>query len=239
MSSFKPHAIAGIVFGLPFVFKMQPISLAVFYLFFALIGASIPDLDHSSHKNKIYLMFIVGILLSVLLFLYEGNTISCLIIVMLALIFYISKHRGFTHTFVGIFIISLLFTLFIMGFLPTVLRMCIDFNVEFSGNVFIFIILGAIGYFTINRRYFRLYLLALAAYLVIFPMDFTVINWYMVFAMMFVGSLSHLVLDLNTKMGLAIFKPFSNTVFHKSMASILILVWLAFAFFQMGVFSII
>ncbi len=218
MSSYKPHAIAGIIFALPFV-------PSIFYLFFALIGASIPDMDHNANKNKVYSMFIIGVILSILLFIYNGSIISCLIIISLAIIFCLSKHRGFTHTFLGIIILSFLFMLMVMGFLPVFSKFSIDVGLNISSNVLLFIIMAIVGYFVVNRRYFIIYLLALAVYMVFIPLDYTQINWITIFCMLFLGALSHIVLDLWTPAGLKVFEPFSNIKFHKNMALFLIIIW--------------
>ena len=76
MSSFRSHALAGLLFGLPFVSN-------IFYLFFALLGASIPDLDHQNNKRKVYSMIGIGVVLSVLLLFLNGDVLSGLILILL------------------------------------------------------------------------------------------------------------------------------------------------------------
>ncbi|WP_455645768.1 metal-dependent hydrolase [Methanosphaera sp.] len=224
MSSYKPHAIAGLIFALPFI-------PSVFYLFFALLGASIPDMDHHNNNNKVYSMFAIGIVLSILLFFYDGLSISALILVSLAVIFYLSKHRGFTHSFLGIGILSFLFMLMVMGFIPVLSRIFLSFGFNISSSFILLVILALLGYFVISRRYLYIYLLVLAIYLIIFPVDYTSIQWSMVLLTMFIGALSHIVLDLWTPAGLKVFKPFTDFKFHKGLAIILVVVWLLSSIF--------
>lgn len=219
MSSYKPHAIAGMIFTLPFV-------PSLFYVFFGLIGASIPDLDHNNNKHKIYGMIGFGVVLAILMFFYNSNVISCLILVILGVIFYLSRHRGFTHTLLGIVVLSGLFSFMMMGFLPILVKLGMDLNLDLMSNVFVFLMMAVIGYFVIHRRYFLWYVAILGVYLLFLPVDYVSINWWMVFGMIFVGALSHLILDLRTPAGLVIFNPFLDVKFHKSMAWILFLGWL-------------
>ena len=84
-----------------------------------------------------------------------------LLLVGLAIIFYISKHRGFTHTILGITILSYVFLLMIMGFIPVFMRLSLNIGISIPTVVYIFIIMAIIGYFIISRRYYVLYLVVL------------------------------------------------------------------------------
>lgn len=230
MSSFRSHALAGLLFGLPFVCN-------IFYLFFALLGASIPDLDHQNNKRKVYSMIIVGIILSVLLFFLNGDVISCLILIFLGVIFYLSHHRDFSHTLVGIVVLSCLFSFMFMGLVSVLMSLCVYFGVNVPFSSIVFIVMVLIGYFVIHRRYLMLYILVLAIYLVLFGFDFGMFNWYLVFGMFLVGGFSHLILDLRTPAGLSLFKPFIKRKFHQSMALFLFIVWLVVAIGYLIYFS--
>ena len=222
VSSYKSHAIAGILFALPFISN-------VFYLFFALLGASVPDLDHQNNKHKVYSMIGFGVVLSVLLFFLNGDVLSGLVLILLGVIFYFSHHRGFSHTLVGIVVLSCLFSFMFIGFVSVLMRLCIDFGVNVPFSSIVFIVMVLIGYFVIHRRYLMLYILALAVYLVLFGFDFGMFNWYVVFGMFLVGGLSHLILDLRTPAGLSLFKPFIKRKFHQKMALFLFIIWLVVA----------
>lgn len=222
MSSFRSHALAGLLFGLPFVSN-------IFYLFFALLGASIPDLDHQNNKRKVYSMIGIGVVLSVLLLFLNGDVLSGLILILLGVIFYFSHHRGFTHTLVGIVVLSGLFSFMFMGFVSVLMSLCVHFGMNVPFSTIIFIVMVLMGYFVIHRRYLMLYIMALAIYLVLFGFDSGMFNWYVVFGMFLVGGLSHLILDLRTPAGLSLFKPFIKRKFHNSMALFLFIVWLVCA----------
>lgn len=222
MSSFRSHALAGLLFGLPFVSN-------VFYLFFALLGASIVDLDHQNNKHKVYSMIGFGVVLSVLLLFLNGDVISGLILILLGIIFYFSRHRGFSHTLVGIVVLSCLFSFMFMGFVSVLMGLCVDFGVNVSFSSIVFIVMCILGYFVIHRRYLMMYVMALAVYLVLFGFDFGIFNWYVVVGMFLVGGLSHLILDLWTPAGLSLFKPFIKRKFHQGMALFLFIVWFVVA----------
>lgn len=223
LSSYKTHAIAGILFALPFV-------PSVFYLFFALLGASIPDMDHHNNNNKVLSMFLVGILLSVLLFFLDGVSLSGLIIISLAIVFYLSKHRGFTHTLIGVIVLSFLFMLMVMGFIPVFYRLSLLLNISIPSNIVFFIVLSLIGYFIVSRRFLLVYILFLAVYLLVIPVDYSMIQWNMVFLILLVGALSHITLDLWTPAGLAVFKPISNVKFHRKLAVLFVGIWIVLSF---------
>ena len=222
MSNYKAHALAGILFALPFI-------PSVFYLFFALLGASIPDMDHTNNKNKVYSMFVVGIILAFVLSMFGGVSISAMIIILLAIIFYLSNHRGFTHTLIGIVCLSFLFTLVVMGFVPLINKVLIVSQVALPNTILLFAVMVLVGYFIVSRRYLLLYVILLAIYLVMCPVDYSNMQGNTVFLMFFLGALSHIVLDLWTPAGICIFKPISNTKYHKNLAIVFFLIWLVSA----------
>lgn len=219
MSNFKIHALAGILFGLPFV-------PSVFYLFFALLGASIPDLDHKNNENKVYSMFVVGVILAVILSIGGLMNISALIIILLAVIFYLSKHRGFTHTFIGICVLSFLFTLVVMGFIPLINDLLIINEFAWSNTILLFLVMVLVGFFVISRKYYLLYVTVLAIYLILFPVDYSNIDGMLILTMFLIGAISHIILDLCTSSGVSVFKPLSNKKYHKSLAILLFSIWI-------------
>lgn len=219
MSNYKNHAIGGLIFALPF-------TPGIFYLFFALLGASIPDLDHENNIYKVRAMLVGGVVLSVFLFFVDGLNISALLLVGLAVIFYISKHRGFTHTLLGICILSYVFLLMVMGFIPVFMRLSLNLGITIPSVVYVFVTMAIVGYFIVSRRYYVLYLLVLLIYLALYPVDYLSINWMAVFSMFLLGALSHIVLDLLTPAGVSFFVPFTEVKFHSTMAWILIMLWI-------------
>jgi len=200
MSSYKAHALAGIILAFPFI-------PSFFYLFFAVIGASIPDMDHDNNKYKVNSMFLVGIIISLLLIILKGSILSGLIIMLLAITFYYSKHRGLTHSLVGITVLCLLLLFMMMGFLPVVTGLAEYANYIMPNNLSIFVILSLLGYFVVSRKVLTYYEVLLAICLFLAPVNIDVINWRLIFIMLFLGAVSHLILDLFTPSGLVVFWP--------------------------------
>lgn len=222
MSSYKTHALAGIILAFPFI-------PSFFYLFFALIGASIPDMDHDNNKNKVNSMFLVGIIISLLLFILQGSMLSGLIIILLAVTFYYSKHRGLTHSLIGVTVICFLLLFMMMGFLPVIIGLASYANYVLPNNLAIFVMLSLLGYFVVSRKVLTYYEIVLAVCLFLAPVNISVIDWRIIFIMLFLGALSHLILDLLTPSGLAVFWPLSDVEYHKKLAFIIIGIWLFLA----------
>lgn len=222
MSSYKTHALAGIILALPFI-------PSFFYLFFALIGASIPDMDHKHNKNKVNSMFFVGIIISLLLFILKGSMLSGLIIVLLAVTFYYSKHRGLTHSLIGVTVICFLLLFMMMGFLPVITALADYANYVMPNNLAIFVMLSLLGYFVVSRKVLTYYEIVLAVCLFLAPVNISIIDWRLIFIMLFLGAMSHLILDLLTPSGLAVFWPLSDVEYHKRLAFVFIAIWLFLA----------
>ena len=222
MSSYKTHALAGIILALPFI-------PSFFYLFFAVIGASIPDMDHDNNKNKVNSMFLVGIIISLLLYILTGSMLSGLIIILLAVTFYYSKHRGLTHSLIGVVVICFLLLFMMMGFLPVVISLAGYAKYVLPNNLAIFVMLSMLGYFVVSRKVLTYYVVLLGVCLFLAPVNINVIDWRMIFIMLFLGACSHIILDLLTPSGLAVFWPLSDVDYHKKLAYIFILIWLFLA----------
>lgn len=173
----------------------------------------------------------VGVVLSVLLFFLNGAYVGGMLLVLLALIFYVSKHRSFTHTLIGIFMLSSIFTLMIIGFLPTITYFGVFMGLSLPNNMILFITLAIVGYFVVSRKVLLMYLILVGVYLIIFPVDYLMLNWYFVFIMFIIGSLSHLILDLWTPHGLKLCLPISEKTYHKKVALLLLSLWLVFCLY--------
>ena len=222
MSSYKAHALAGIILAFPFI-------PSFFYLFFALIGASIPDMDHKHNKNKVNSMFLVGIIISLLLVILNGSILSGLIIIFLAITFYYSKHRGLTHSLIGVTVICFLLLFMMMGFIPVVISLADYAHYVMPNNLAIFVMLSLLGYFVVSRKVLTYYEIVLAVCLFLSPVNINIIDWRVIFIMLFLGAVSHLILDLLTPSGLAVFWPLSDREYHKRLAAVFIGIWLFLA----------
>ncbi|MGZ7209986.1 MAG: metal-dependent hydrolase, partial [Methanobacterium sp.] len=101
MPSYKTHALFSIIIALPFIHD-------VFYLGVAVIGASIIDMDHHVKKNNLIIMAIFGIISSFILYILKLPFLFGISLIIMAFIFYISNHRGFTHSIFGVPLLSFL-----------------------------------------------------------------------------------------------------------------------------------
>jgi len=110
----REHTVLGLVMGLPFVSSPEQIFLLV-------AGALYPDLDHDIKSEIVNRgMYVSGglVLLNILFYLFKPSyfSITFFIISLAVLILYIipyrASHRGITHTFLCMCIVSV-----ILGFL--------------------------------------------------------------------------------------------------------------------------
>lgn len=109
ISSYKGHSLFAILLSL--LFFLNPISIAM-----ALIGANLPDFDHNIKKINLYKIEIVGLVLFIALYIANLPYFIGIILCILPIIFYFSNHRGFTHSLLGIIILSvLIFIVVLMG----------------------------------------------------------------------------------------------------------------------------
>lgn len=109
MSSYKRHVIFSLVFALPFFFQN------IFALALSVLGSSIPDLDHPIKGRRVSLIFLIGVLILIIFYLLGLPYLIGVLLMILAMIFYFSRHRGFSHSILGIFILSILLTLLVIS----------------------------------------------------------------------------------------------------------------------------
>jgi inner membrane protein len=212
--SYRKHAIFSLILTLPFFPN-------IFSLYLAVIGSSFPDFDHPVQKKNISLLFFVGLSLTLGLYILKMPCTFGLILVSLAIIFYLSHHRGFTHSFLGISILSTIITVL-------VLSMYFFFDAwglsEQANLVIIVIFLGLLSW---NKRVIILFLLLTS--LGVFLTPFPGLNLYNVMGATFLGFLSHVILDLFTPSGVEFLRPVSSKRFKKPFAFLLIGLWAIFA----------
>jgi inner membrane protein len=105
MPSYKKHILFSLIMVLPFFPD-------VFYLSLAVIGTSIIDFDHLLKIKSLFIMGLMGILLTFLLYLLKLPLILGLLLIFLALIFLVCKDRGFMHSVFGVTLTSVILTLY-------------------------------------------------------------------------------------------------------------------------------
>ncbi|MGZ7043802.1 MAG: metal-dependent hydrolase [Methanobacterium sp.] len=211
MPSYKTHALFSIIIALPFIHD-------VFYLGVAVIGASIIDMDHHVKKNNLIIMAIFGVISSFILYTLKLPFLFGISLIIMAFIFYISNHRGFTHSIFGVPLLSFLLAFFVLG----LNSLLIVFGIENKLSlILISIILGII---ILNKRIIIPFLIVVSIGIIL--MYNTSINPYYTFLAIFLGILSHIMLDLFTPGGIRLFNPIFSKKFYKSSGIIILISWI-------------
>jgi len=215
MPSYQKHTLFSIIIALPFFHD-------VFYLSLAVIGASMIDMDHHVKKKNLMLMTIFGLLLSIMLYFLKMPFIIGISLIIMSIIFYTSKHRGFTHSIPGILILSFLFTFFILG----IYTIFYEFNI--NNKIPLICISLILGTIVLNKKLLLPFFTLVSAGIIISPN--TDLNIYYTFLAILLGFLSHLILDLFTPSGIKLFNPLSSRNFQKGFGAVLIVLWGLIAF---------
>lgn len=210
MPSYKKHALFSLVIAIPFIQDF-------FYLSLALIGAAIIDMDHHVKKKNLILMAVLGISLSLILYILKLPFLIGISLMVMALIFYISKHRGFTHSIFGIILLSFLLTFFILGFYNLFYGININNKIEL---IAISIILGII---TLNKKMILPFIIVIPLGIILTPN--LNLSLFYTFLAIFLGCLSHVILDLFTPNGIKLLNPLSSKKFKKRAGICLIGLW--------------
>ncbi|HEX3014744.1 MAG TPA: metal-dependent hydrolase [Methanobacterium sp.] len=215
MPSYQKHALFSLIIAVPFIHD-------IFYLSLALIGASMIDMDHHIRKNDLILLAVLGVLLTLVLYILKLPFLIGISLVVIAFIFYLSKHRGFVHSISGVLIISSLLAFSIIG----IYSLLHGFNInEKISLIVISVILGIIA---LNKR-------LLLPFFILVPVGIIIsknpnLNLFYVFLALLIGSLSHILLDLFTPRGIQLFNPLSSKKFKKKSGAILFILWGFLAF---------
>jgi inner membrane protein len=212
MSSYKNHILFSLILTFPFFPD-------VYYLSLAIIGASLVDLDSKYRKKNLLILALCGGLLSVLLQFLNIPIFPGLILITISLLFFISKHRGFMHSIMGIILAALLFTIFTFSVL-----MLLQF-IHLFYNASLFLMSALLGVMILNKKLVIPYIIVLSLGILLTPL--IGFNIYFVFGAVLLGSLSHLILDLFTPSGVKIFKPLSSRKMGKITGMLLLAIWVA------------
>lgn len=211
MSSYKKHAIFALILTLPFFPN-------VFSLALALIAASFPDFDHKVKKKNITLLFIIGTILTLILYIFKLPYLLGIILITLALIFYLSEHRGFTHSLLGIALLSIILTVLVIS------SYFFFFGLGINEQGTLAVILILLGSLSINRNIMLpfIFIGVLGVLLTPFPHP----NLYNVMGAFFLGFISHVILDSYTPHGVEFFRPFYSKRLKKGFGISLIILWI-------------
>ena len=210
MPSYKEHVLISIIMVFPFFPD-------IFYIALAVIGASIIDMDHKVNKQNITILGLLGVIMALVLYILNFPYLVGVLIALMALLFYISDHRGFMHSIIGIIFITGCISFFVLG----AHTLLIDYSI--SLKVSLIIISLILGILILNKKIVPIY-----AFLIIVGLIFSsniVFNIYYVFLALFLGCLSHIILDLFTPSGVQLLNPVSSDKFKKGAGLTLICIW--------------
>ena len=217
MASYKKHIFFSLLFTIPFFQD-------VFLLALAVIGTSIIDIDHKIKRKNRNIILIVGLLLSLILYMLKLPFLIGILLVLIVLILYFSKHRGFTHSLFGIFVISILLTAFVLG----AYFLLKDFNLD--NTITLMVIAVFLGILSLNIRIMPIYVILVIIGIYFLPV--ANITLYGTFLALFSGFISHLTLDLLTPQGLELFRPLSSRKCKKKYGILFIFIWAIFVFIR-------
>ncbi len=209
MPSYKIHIPFALIMALPFFPNVFLLSLALF-------GTSIIDFDNNIKENQIIIMFLIGIILALILYIFNLPAIIGVILILMAIIFFISKHRGFMHSIFGIIAISVFLSAFSTGFYLLLVDIL-------SLKVILILLSIILGFIVLNRKLLLIYLILMITGIYLTPeMTF---NVYHIFGAFFLGCLSHVTLDLFTSQGVSLFSPLSSRNYHKISGLVILIAW--------------
>ena len=128
MPSYKEHVLVSIIMIFPFFPE-------VFYIALAVIGASIIDMDHKVNRKNIIILGLLGVILALILYILNLPYLIGVLISLMALLFYISEHRGFMHSIIGILFISACISFFVLGAYTLLTEYKLDFEGVINYNI--------------------------------------------------------------------------------------------------------
>lgn len=215
MADYNAHIVFALLLTFPFFPDVFPLALAV-------IGASMPDFDLRVKQDQIFLFFAMGLLTTILFYFTGLPYLLGITLMSFAFIFYLAKHRGFTHSIVGVIILSVLLTVLTIS-----LYWLFFFNVDLSQEWTLSAIIVLLGLLFVKRDLKPYYILSTIVGILITP--FPGLNLYNIFWPFVIGLMSHVVLDLFTKSGVKFLIPFYKQPIKKQWAGLFICVWAVIA----------
>lgn len=204
MSSYKGHTLFGLILGLLFSFNPLAVGLAV-------IGANIPDFDHSFKTNQVYKIIIFGILVSFSLYVLNLPYYLGLIIIFLGVTFYFSEHRSFTHSIFGILVLAASVSLIIIWAFELI--SCIS---GIQTDYIMLILIALVSFLFLNKRVLPVFIPVLFISSIFFHS--LQISYIQIVFFLFLGLISHSVLDAFSPAGVKFLAPLSNNAYHKNFA---------------------
>ena len=203
MSTYKGHSIFALILSLMFFHSPHLIALTV-------IGANIPDFDHKFKKENVYKLIILGLIVFISLYILKLPYYIGLIIVFLGTTFYFSEHRSFTHSIFGILtLVACVSLIVIWGY-----ELVIGITALENDYLIIAIIIALLSFLFLNKKLLMVFIPLFFISLFIIPNG--EISYIEIVSALFLGLLSHSILDSFTPAGIKIFSPVSSKKVYKS-----------------------
>ena len=197
----------------------DPLAIAL-----AVISANIPDFDHEFKRNHVLTIIALGTVVSLFLYFMGLPYYLGLVIIFLGGIFLLSSHRGFTHSILGVLVVTVFLSLFLFFGIGL---SSYDFDFTNPLNLMILlIVIISLALLFLNKRLYPIFLVAVAILLISINMGFIPplkINLtLLVFSILF-GLCSHIILDSFTPSGVKALSPFSDREYHRKFGIVLFL----------------
>ena len=213
MASYKGHSLFALILSL--LFFQNPLLIAL-----TVIGANIPDFDHDFKKDNVYEIIILGLIIFIILYILKQPPYIGLIIVFLGVTFYFSKHRSFTHSIFGVLTLTSATSLIIIGGLELINTLTPLNNNYLAISILIILL----SFIFVNRKILIIFIPLLLISLIILPQ--TGISYLKIVFGLFLGLLSHVVLDSFTPSGIKLFAPLSSKKVYKKFGIVMIIILL-------------
>jgi len=219
LSSYRKHALLSIIMAIPVFPAVFPIALAF-------IGAMIPDMDHEVNSGSVSTIFLLGLVIFLVFYIMGLPYLAGIALMDLALIFYLSRHRGFTHSLIGAFILSACLTVFVLSSFFLLRSLGLD------GRASIVVILTGLGFIILNRVLVLPFVLV--TLLGVFLTDFPLMNLYTIMGPLLLGFISHDVLDSFTPSGVRFMRPISGRTFRRGFGVMVLVLWAILAVYSLS-----
>lgn len=169
-------------------------------------------------------MIIFALVLFISLYILNLPYFIGLIIVLFGLIFYFSNHRSFTHSLIGIILLSFLNIVFL--YLAS--KLLNIFNIT-NSYLIIAILIALLSFLFLNKK--LLFIFLPTFFISLLFLNNLDVNFFKLFLGVFLGSLSHLILDSFTLNGIRLFTPLSSKRVYKKFGIISVSVLLVLSLY--------
>lgn len=153
-------------------------------------------------------MIILGLIVFISLYILDLPYYLGLIIIFLGVTFLFSSHRSFTHSIFGLLTLTATVSLILIISHSLIVK----YNIFNSYYVLLLIVI-LLGFLFLNRNVFLIFLPLLVVSVLIFPIGG--LDYIQLTISIFLGVLSHIILDSFTPSGIKLFAPLSSKKVHK------------------------